>query len=775
MPSSLIAGYILEGLEIGAASWAGTAITFAVRLVTTYAIASLLFKNQGGNNPQGTEVQLGPATDNKLPVVYGNRYAKPIVTDAIISTDQQWMWYVLSFSEATPVYPGIEETSFGDIYYDGKLLIFDPNNPSEITGWYTQPKRNSKVGGQYNTKAAGKLSMWFYRNGSLSTGTNHNCYDMIDQGSNNFDIGTQYQGTTDIDAITLLQDNSTGGGIPLDTQWTTSTQMTNAVFAVLRLHYDQSSGIYGLGGMDAKIQNGLYEPGYAIYDYLVNNSYGCGIPMANINITSLMELNSISTQTLTILDTQGTTVTNTWTYQINGIVDTTQDCLTNLNNMTDACDSWLQWDERIGQWGVIPNISLAQQYQLNNPGTSLAQAITLSTASMRVINSNQIIGGVNLTPTDLKTSINKITVAFPNDEIINQVDYRYYFLEDQFKSPNEPENNVDINMPFVTNSIQGTYLGYRKLWMSREDLIINFSMDYSGIGINAGDIVAIQHEWYGWEPGSYNGIYCPGKPFRISQVKESKDSSGFLGVQITAMGYNDSIYYTMNPHFFTPDQFGLAIDTHNIAKPLPPYITDSYLYETVPAFGFVTTMELWVSATTDPNDYQYIASIFAGAGTFMSPGTVISWDLNQYPSYTGYMIARARGPNTVSAFSDPAAIAWTNNSTVGNATNAVDATNAANVAITPASGTHYLTQSGNTSGNNAQYASSNLSYNASTNNLSTPSISLSSAAHLTPLSSAPGNLTAGTMAMAAANASWGGKTTSTTYLTYYNGSNWVPL
>ena len=70
MPSSLIAGYILEGLEIGAASWAGTAITFAVRLVTTHAIASLLFKNQGGNNPQGTEVQLGPATDNKLPVVY---------------------------------------------------------------------------------------------------------------------------------------------------------------------------------------------------------------------------------------------------------------------------------------------------------------------------------------------------------------------------------------------------------------------------------------------------------------------------------------------------------------------------------------------------------------------------------------------------------------------------------------------------------------------------------------------------------------------------------
>jgi hypothetical protein len=240
------------------------------------------------------------------------------------------------------------------------------------------------------------------------------------------------------------------------------------------------------------------------------------------------------------------------------------------------------------------------------------------------------------------------------------------------------------------------------------------------------------------------------------------------------MAYNDSIYYTMNPHFFTPDVFGLSVDTHDIATPIPPYITDTTLYETVPPYGSVSTMELWISSTTNVNDYQYVASISSGGGTFMAPGTSVAWDLLQYPSYSGYVIARARGPQTVSAFSTPSSITWTNNGIAGNAQTATDATNAANVSInTTGAGTHYLTQTGSTSGNNPQYANSNLSFNASTNNLSTPSISLSSAANLTPLVSAPSGYVTGTMAMA--NGAWGGRTTSTAYLTYYNGSNWIPL
>ena len=718
MPAELVAAYFFEE-----GTFAFYATEFAVRLVTTYAITSLILKNQQQAAQQGIEIQLGPATDNKLPVVYGERFCKPIVTDAIISTDQKTMWYVLSLSEA----PTYGEFTVGEVYYDGKLLIFDPNNPSEITGWYQQPKKHSKVGGTYNTKPAGKLSMWFYRNGSLLIGTQHQTYTMTSD-QRDADIASTSTGSTLISAIDVLSDSA----IPLSTQWTaartTSTAvvantvediaagdtvifvdsvsgilygaeitnhpdvfgtsnsvvavnsdagsftiaqpaltsltapaaidltnstisgnlMNNATFAIIRLQYDQNSGIYGLGGMDIKLRNPQTQlPGYAIYDYLTNDTYGCGVDPANINIDSLVFLDTISTATLSIVDTAGTTVTNSFTYQVNGIVDTTQDCLTNLNNLTDACDSWLQWDERLGQWGVKMNLSLEQSGG--------------STATMRVITSDHIIGGINLTPTDLKTSANKITVAFPNSDIINQTDYRYYFLKDdrpELISPNEPDNNIDINMPFVTDSIQATYLGYRKLFMSREDVVINFSMDYSGIGIQAGEIIAVNHEWYGWVPGQYNNGYYPGKPFRVTQVKESKDASGFLGVQVVASSYNDSIYTTVNPHFYTPDQFGINQDPHNIQTPDAPYRIGDAVYETVPLNGYVNSMEIWASTTTNVADYQYISNVSQGPNTFLTPGSVVSWSLLQYPSYTGYVIARAVGPTTYSDFSTPYAITY---------------------------------------------------------------------------------------------------------------------
>ena len=646
MPASLIATAVF-GLAEG--TFAFTAATFAIRLATTFAIASLVSKNAAGSNSSGTpggEIQLGPATDNKVPVVYGETYVSPIITDAIISTDQQTMWYVLTFSEATA--SGV--LSFGEVWYDGKLLLFDGSpggNPNTITGWWTRPKKRSKIGGTIETKVAGKISMWFYNNG-IAPGTQHLAYDTSNGGyANTID---NYQTTNDT-ALSILTDSR----IPAETQWTTSTQMTGAAFAILRLDYDSNAGITGLGTIQAKLINTLNQPGDVIKDYLTNTRYGCGIPLANINTNSLTNINTISLAPLTITDTEGNTTSSNFTYEINGIVNTTQDCLTNLNNMTDACDSWLQWDERLAKWGVIPNISLIQA--------------GLTTAT-NIITSDQIIGGINLVPTDLKSSANKITISFPNEDIISQTDYRYYWLESQFKSPNEPENNIDIKMPFVNNSFQGTYLGYRKLFMSREDVIINFSMDYSGIKYNAGDIVFIKHEWYGWDLGTYNGLVCPGKPFRITQIKEAKDSTGFLSVQITAMSYNDSIYFTMNPHYYTPDQFGQLTATNFISQPDTPIIPSTLVNTTagsyvvqgnIPQYGNVTAMEFWYSvkgaALIPSNNYVLYNTQYYNGGSLYphtaTDGSVFYEQSSVYlPTANYWWRTRAQGPNSSSDFSE---------------------------------------------------------------------------------------------------------------------------
>lgn len=790
MPATLILGAIFGDTLMAAAALGSVgyaAASFAISLVAGYAVSSLLQKPTNNNNsnisPQGTEIQLGPATDNKLPVLYGRRYAKGIVTDAIISKDQQTMWYVVAFSEATG-----NNITFGNVYYDSKLLIFDPANVNKITGWYTQPKKHSKTGGQYNTKPAGKLEMYFYKNGSANS-TSYYAYDMIDQGSGNFDVGTQHVVSTTIDARTLLEDSS----IPDDTKWTRANTMKNCVFLVVKLNYDSASGIYGLGQIDAEIINPLASPGQVIEDYLTNTVYGCGVPVANVNTASLRFIDTISDQPLSIVDTQGTTVTNTTTYAINGVLDTAQDCLTNLNNLSDACDSWIQWNEKLGQWGVIPNVSLEQAGG--------------STTTMTVITSDHIIGGINLTPTDLKTSANKIAISFPNSDIINQVDYRYYSLKDdrpELISPNEPDNIVNINMPFVSDSIQATYLGYRKLFMSREDILINFSMDYSGIGINAGDIVAIQHEWYGWEPGVYNQGYYPGKPFRVTQIREAKDGNGFLGVQISAMAYNDSIYTTMNPHYYTPDTFGMAIDAANVTPPgrpdtpassdgnaTPAYPNAAVPYFTIssalPVAGLITNFELWAGLTNStPFDSTWIlVSTAFGQGNLLPNSTVdtasyVNFDVNSLPPGSYYFSTRAYGVNGYSSFSpiSTPVYSWSPSAAAGSATNATDSTNAAHVAMNSGSGEYYLTHTTNTSGNQPQYANSNLKYNATSHTLMAQNASLSSAMNLTPLTAPPAGFVAGTVAMAD-NSSWNPVSpqtnTGTAYLAYYNGDSWIKI
>jgi hypothetical protein len=525
-------------------------------------------------------------------------------------------------------------------------------------------------------------------------------------------------------------------------------------------------------------------------DYLTNITYGCGVPISNVNTQSIAEITTLSQAPLSIVDVNGNTVTNSFTYQLNGVVDTTVDCLDTLQSMADSCDSWIQWNEKLGQWGIIPNISLAQQYQLDNPGTSFADAVTLSTASMFVVTSDHIIGGINLTPTDLKASANQITINYPDATILNQIDNLYYWLPDQYKNPNEPVNNIDVNLPFVTDPTQATYLGYRKLWMSREDLIINFTMDYSGIALNAGDIIAVNHEWYGWLPANYNGLYTPGKPFRVTQVQESKDESGFLGTRITASSYNDSIYYTTNPITYNPGMFGLQTDPNQVPTPIQPEldVVNDQIVMVVNTSSLITTMQLWLSTTTNISDSQLFQTFNAPNQSLFANGTTLFTPLKNVPSYTGYAYSRALNKNNnASDYSVGTQFTWTNAILDGTyiyntATNSAYAGTATNLYILPTilrPTTKYainLTPTASTIVSTQVSSTSSFTFDSITDTLETPNLTVDDIVNINPLSSPPATFVTGTIAMADA-VNWDPVSLSTTtaYLALYNGVQWVKL
>jgi len=691
MPASLILPLFFTGAEIAAGGLAVSAAAFAIRLAATYALSSLLTNNQKPVN-QGTpggQIMLGPATDNKVPVVYGSHVVAGIITDAILSTDQQTMWYVITFAEATDTNLG--EISFGEVYYDNKLLIFDYNNPGEILGWQVMPTKRGRKGGDVVTGVAGKLHMWFYNNGSASTGTQYLTFPL-----SNVDgyaaPGDAVPQTSTRSPFDILGPSNTR--ISADQQWDETKLMSNAVFAIIQLDYDAGHGISGLGSIKARIVNPLGAgedqfgnplpnrgPGSAMLDYMTNTSYGAGLDPLRVDTTSLAYVDTISALPLNLdinyVDTinitsytTGTTATNYFTYQINGIVDTTNDCLTNLAQMTDAVDGWLQWNEKTARWGVILN----QAWE-----NTVINGVEQSTSTAKLITADNIIGGIDLIPTDLASTPNILTINFPNVDLFNQTDYRYFYLNPAQRNPNEPNNNLTLAYPLVTDSLQASWLGYKKLFMGREDLAITFTMDYSGIGINAGDVVCINHEWYGWSTYQTRYNIWPGRPFRVTQVREQKATDGFLSVQVTAVSYNDAIYFETNPAYVTPAPFGILTDPTLIGTPSQPTVTyattaSSPNYFTVtsnlPTFGQVEEMQFWYSTTSTigVNNFTLYEVQYYSTGTtstsavslYPNTGTE-SCNFINLPSNTYYFATKAIGPKSSSDFSlISEAFTWTN-------------------------------------------------------------------------------------------------------------------
>ena len=637
MPATLIASaFFVEG------TFAYAATVLAVRVVSTIAINSLIAKDasnaQNENSNVGGRVQLPPATNNKLPVLYGTSWVNPVITDVKMSTDQQTMWYVLSLGEATDT----GTVSIGNVYWDDKRLLFNPDSPNNVWGWFVEGESEDPADNTIVTGVGDKISMWFYRNGSGTLGTVHHVNATTDPFA-----GSDVAGTT-VSAQSVLQDSN----ILQAQHWGANHTMDNTVFAIVRVKYDQDHGITGLGNIKVEVKNTLNQPGSVLKDYLTNDRYGCGIPLANIDTTALTALDTYSASNI-----GGST---NGRYQINGIIDTGRDCLTNLVTIADSADSWVQWNEAVGKWGVVINRSLTEAGG--------------STSTMRVVGMDNILGGVSISPLDLNSTYNSINVQFPSYSLRDQSDFRLLEIDAADRLTNEPNNQLSLSMPLVNNDLQATYIGWKRLYASRNDIIINFTMDYSGIQIDAGDVIAIKHDWYGWVAGAYGDGTYPGKPFRVTQVRESKDSNGFLTAQITATAYNDQDY-TPGEHYTTTQQFSGLTDPEYIGKPTAPTIsyvnTSTAVYWVngeIPDEGNVVGMEFWYSvkgsALGDNNYFLYSVQNYTNGPLY--PKTAVGGatyyeqlQLNDLPAGTYYWRTRAQGSNTTSAFSDASiALVW---------------------------------------------------------------------------------------------------------------------
>jgi hypothetical protein len=661
-----------------------TVASFAARTLLTIGVAKLLAKRQESTAPTGAQdnngrIQLDPSTANKLPIVYGSAFVEGAITDAKISTDQQTMWYVIALSEAGSSTAAID-WNFNAVYWNNNELTFDVTDTTKVISW-----SNNADPIQTSTKVNGKINVYLYAGNSSSP------YNTAQT------------------AIQVLQDAQ----IPVDQRWTSTDTMEDTIFMIVKMQFDRDAGTTNVGNFKVQLSNDYIQPGTVIYNYMVDTVYGCAIPPAQINSTSLTALNTYSDELVdftssavivgaskanpciittdvphgltneskvTITGVSGMTELNgntyyvqvfpsyptlfalyndaaktspvnstgyttyisggTFTgqqprYRINGPLTTGSNCLDNLQQLVDACDSWLQYSELTGQWKVV----------INKPYTG-------AETSLFLIDDSNLVTGIEVNPIDLNQTYNSIEVQYPNFNIKDQYDFPIINLVDYYPnllSPNEASNRLTISLPQVNNSIQSTYIGIRRLLQSREDLVITFSLDYSGIQVEAGDVIRVKFAPYGWD----DPIDFPnGKLFRVSQVQETKSQDGFLGVSISAFEYNGTVYYDDPLLNYVPaDNTGLS-NPNIISAPGTPVITDLSIADntiagftvstTVPATGVVLYMDFNYGTSSTVSTHRLYRTTSKGNGTPYTPGETVTVTVNDLDAGSYYWSITAR-------------------------------------------------------------------------------------------------------------------------------------
>jgi hypothetical protein len=242
------------GNSIGA-NIAKTAVTgYALNKVT----ASINKDNEKPAEPDpGVRLQVDPDTEHRIPVVYGTTHIGGIVTEALLSTNNQTMWFVLTICEKTGntgLGAGAASTfTFKNIYMADQKLNFDADGIT-VASSLTRD-------GVVNTTLDGLVKVYCYAGSSANP--------VVPTGYTNGGLTPAY---------TVLQN----AGIPSALRWTSTDTMNDLVFAIVEITYNKDKSVTGLPQVTFEIANSMTQAGDCIFDYMTNTRYGAGIPAGEI-------------------------------------------------------------------------------------------------------------------------------------------------------------------------------------------------------------------------------------------------------------------------------------------------------------------------------------------------------------------------------------------------------------------------------------------------------------------------------------------------------------
>ena len=290
--------------------------------------------------------------------------------------------------------------------------------------------------------------------------------------------------------------------------------------------------------------------------------------------------------------------------QINGVVRTSEPVWSNLERLAEAASVWFTYDTHNGVYAWV----------INEAGDTV-QSITEA----------DIIGPIQISGSGLNNLYNSAEIEYPRSDLNDQPHYVTLNLPDSLRNQYEPDNKLQITSEFINNQPQAEYVAMVTLKQTRLDRTVTIVMDYSKINLQAGDIIDITSDTYGWIS----------KEFRIMRVREIEGDDGSLRLEFSCTEYDDTIYDGTWDNFLVGGAPGIrAIGA--IGQPATPTIAITTINSlpaqavttTVPS-GVVDRVQFWagnvlITGNVGNTDFNLVGSLAStDAASFTAGANVV--------------------------------------------------------------------------------------------------------------------------------------------------------
>lgn len=243
------------------------------------------------------------------------------------------------------------------------------------------------------------------------------------------------------------------------------------------------------------------NPALCILDYLTNSVYGFGLDMSEIDIDSFVNEANYCDETVSNPD--GTSKR----YTLNGVVNTENKLIDNLKELLTSCNGQILWS--INEWKL---------------------AIDKAQEAVMTIGETVIVGNMDIKRGSLSSRQNTIKAKYLKPELGYQFDVLDIVSNDYKAIDNNKTYSLERELLFTSSLNEAFRLSVLDLKRSRLDLSIKFKTIISSYALQAGDVVAINYDIFGWSA----------KKFRITS--QILDADGLL--EYEAVEYDSNIYDT---------------------------------------------------------------------------------------------------------------------------------------------------------------------------------------------------------------------------------------